>query len=124
MAPQSQLLTLIQGQQQAPDTAQLQRTLVTLQKKEQFAKKTLYESQIKWTNFSSDIVRVCNELIQALEEKQVTNYVIHTNMPQQPQLVRSLPHIKDKIQKYDAFLQNNKHELDSKEYAQSLGLLD
>lgn len=31
--------------------------------------------------------------------------------------------IKDKITQYDAFLQNNKHELDSKEYAQSLGLM-
>jgi len=36
---------------------------------------------------------------------------------------RSLPQIKDKILKYDAFLQKNKHDLDSKEYAQSLGLL-
>ena len=41
--------------------------MVGLQKKEQFAKKTLYESQIKWTHFSSDIVRVCKELIGALE---------------------------------------------------------
>jgi len=45
-----------------------------LQKKEQFAKKTLYESQIKWTNFSSDIARVCNELIGALEDQKVTNF--------------------------------------------------
>jgi len=52
----------------------MQRTLVTLQKKEQFAKKTLYESQIKWTNFSADIVRVCNELINAMEEKNIQSY--------------------------------------------------
>lgn len=30
--------------------------------------------------------------------------------------------MKDKILKYDQFLQNNKQELNSKEYAQSLGL--
>jgi len=47
--------------------AQMQKTMVILQKKEQFAKKTLYESQIKWTHFSADIVRVCKELINALE---------------------------------------------------------
>jgi hypothetical protein len=41
--------------------------MVILQKKEHFAKKTLYESQVKWTHFSADIVRVCKELINALE---------------------------------------------------------
>lgn len=46
--------------------------MVGLQKKEQFAKKTLYESQIKWTHFSSDIVRVCKELIGALESVQIS----------------------------------------------------
>jgi hypothetical protein len=35
---------------------------------------------------------------------------------------RSLAQVKDKILKYDQFLQNNKQELNSKEYAQSLGL--
>lgn len=53
--------------------------MVTLQRKEQFAKKTLYESQIKWTSFSSDLVRVCKELITALEAKQVTQYTATTN---------------------------------------------
>ena len=95
-----------------------------MQKKEQFAKKTLYESQIKWTNFSADIVRVCNELISAMEEKKILNYQAKSVSSQGiVSVVRSLPHIKDKITKYDAFLQNNKQELDSKEYAQSLGLL-
>jgi hypothetical protein len=51
--------------------AKMQRTLVSLQKKEQFAKKTLYESQIKWTHFSSDIVRVCKELIFAMEQQKI-----------------------------------------------------
>jgi hypothetical protein len=46
----------------------MQKTLVLLQKKEQYAKKALYDSQIKWTHFSADIVRVCKELIGALED--------------------------------------------------------
>ncbi len=79
--------------------------MIALQKKEQFAKKTLYESQIKWTNFSSDIVRVCNELISAMEEKKILNYQAKSSTPQGiVNVVRSLPHIKDKITKYDAFL--------------------
>ena len=52
----------------------MQRTMVVLSKKEQYAKKTLYESQIKWTHFASDIVRVCKELIGELEARKVLNY--------------------------------------------------
>lgn len=59
-----------------------------------------------------------------MEEKNITNYQAKSATVQgNVSVVRSLPHIKDKITKYDAFLQNNKQELDSKEYAQSLGLL-
>ena len=53
---------------------QMQKTLVMLQKKEQYAKKALYDSQIKWTHFSADIVRVCKELIGALEEQNITQF--------------------------------------------------
>ena len=56
--------------------AQMQRTLVQFQRKEQYAKKALYDSQIKWTHFSSDIVRVCKELIGALEMHNVTQYAV------------------------------------------------
>ncbi len=45
----------------------MQKTLVTLQKKEQYAKKTLFESQVKWTNFSGEITKHCKELILVLE---------------------------------------------------------
>ena len=45
----------------------MQKTLVLLQKKEQYAKKTLLESQVKWTNFSGEIVRHCKELIMGME---------------------------------------------------------
>lgn len=96
--------------------------MVNLQKKEQFAKKTLYESQIKWTHFSSDIVRVCKELINALEQHQISQYTVKLDSGVKGP-ARNLLQIKDKITKYDFFLQNNKQELDSKEYAQSLGIL-
>ena len=45
----------------------MQKTLVNYQRKEQYAKKALYDSQIKWTHFSSDIIRYCKELIEAME---------------------------------------------------------
>ena len=52
----------------------MQKTLVNYQRKEQYAKKALYDSQIKWTHFSSDIVRVCKELIEAMEGENITQY--------------------------------------------------
>jgi hypothetical protein len=48
--------------------------MVSMQRKEQYAKKTLYESQIKWTHFSSDIVKNCKELIGALESSKISQY--------------------------------------------------
>ena len=47
----------------------MQKTLVNYQRKEQYAKKALYDSQIKWTHFSSDIIRYCKELIEAMENE-------------------------------------------------------
>jgi hypothetical protein len=44
-----------------------------------------------------------------MEEKKILNYQAKSVTPQGVfNVVRSLPHIKDKITKYDAFLQNNK----------------
>lgn len=83
LAPQSQLFALVQTEpgtsadrssEQGDRLQKMQKTMVSLQRKEQFAKKTLYESQIKWTHFSSDIVRVCNELINVLEQHHVSQY--------------------------------------------------
>ena len=45
----------------------MQKNMVVLQKKEAYSKKMLYESQLKWTNFSYDVVRNCKELIMAME---------------------------------------------------------
>ena len=46
----------------------MQKTMLVLQKKESYSKRMLYESQLKWTNFSLDVVRNCKELIMALEQ--------------------------------------------------------
>lgn len=62
--------------------AQMQKAMVVLQKKEHFAKKTLYESQVKWTHFSADIVRVCKELINALEQQKIGTYQMRDVDPQ------------------------------------------
>ena len=97
----------------------MQKTLVVYQKKEMAAKKALYDSQIKWTHFSSDIVRVCKELIQALEQKNISQYSLKVEDTQQV-VKRSLPQVKDKILKYDSFLLKNKQELDSRELIQSI----
>lgn len=45
----------------------MQKNMMILQKKEAYSKRMLYESQLKWTNFSYDVVRNCKELIMALE---------------------------------------------------------
>jgi len=59
----------------------MQKTLVNYQRKEQYAKKALYDSQIKWTHFSSDIVRVCKELIEAMEASNISQYALKVNQP-------------------------------------------
>lgn len=103
--------------------AQMQKTMVVLQKKEQFAKKTLYESQIKWTHFSADIVRVCKELINALEQNKITQYQMRDVDATGQRItgpVRVLPQVKEKIHKYDLFLQNNKAELENRDLAASI----
>lgn len=49
----------------------LQKHYVLLEKKEEYAKNTLIESQSKWTLFSRDILNISQELIQTLEAFQV-----------------------------------------------------
>jgi len=61
----------------------------------------LYESQIKWTHFSSDIVRVCKELINVLESNNVTSYAVKMDQNSQQGTIRNLGSIKEKIIKYD-----------------------
>ena len=52
----------------------MQKNMVILQKKESYSKRMLYESQLKWTNFSYDVVRNCKELIMAMEQAGIQQY--------------------------------------------------
>ena len=55
------------GETLADRLKMMQKNMVILQKKESYSKRMLYESQLKWTNFSYDVVRKCKELIMAME---------------------------------------------------------
>lgn len=87
----------------------MQKTLVAMQKKEQYAKKALFDSQVKWTIFAGEITKHCKELIHVLESKGVSQYKV---FPDQP--LRVLEQMKQRVQKQDAFLQNNARELAAK----------
>jgi hypothetical protein len=45
----------------------LQKHYVVLEKKEEYAKSTLIESQSKWTLFSKDILNISKELLMTLD---------------------------------------------------------
>ena len=93
----------------------MQKNMFILQKKESYSKRMLYESQLKWTNFSYDVVRKCKELIMVLEQAGITQYQLFDN-----QQVRYLDHIKQRIHKFDQFLKNNSRELSAKGYGNQL----
>jgi hypothetical protein len=44
---------------------------MVLQRKEEYAKTTLLESQAKWTNFSKEILNIAKELYHTLEKSGV-----------------------------------------------------
>ena len=90
--------------------------MVVLQKKEAYSKRMLYESQLKWTNFSYDVVRNCKELIMAMEQAGIQEYQLFEN-----QNTRYLDNIKVRIHKYDMFLKNNSKELNAKGYGVTEG---
>ena len=97
---------------------QMHKTMMILQKKESYSKRMLYESQLKWTNFSSDVVRNCKELIMVLEQQGIRQYQLYLDNTGQG-TVRNLDNIKIKIHKYDLFLKNNTKELSAKGYGNS-----
>jgi hypothetical protein len=79
----------------------LQKHYLVLQKKEEYTKQTLIESQSKWTNFSKEILNISKELLFSLESmgaKLTLNKI-------------SLVPIRDKMARYEAFLNNNADEL-------------
>lgn len=49
----------------------LQKHYLVLEKKEEYAKTTLVESQSKWTLFSKDILNIAKELLNTLQALQV-----------------------------------------------------
>lgn len=93
----------------------MNKSMLILQKKEAYSKKMLYESQLKWTNFSYDVVRNCKELIMAMEQKGIKQYQLFANESGLNQ-VRFLENVKVRIHKYDMFLKNNTRELNAKGY--------
>ena len=75
----------------------LQKHYLVLQKKEQYAKSTLIQSQSKWTSFSREIVNIAKELLFSLEAIGAKSTVNKINL---------LP-IRQKLGNYEAFLNNN-----------------
>lgn len=53
----------------------LQKHFVMLEKKEEYAKNTLVESQSKWTLFSRDILNISKELLATLEAYQINQTI-------------------------------------------------
>ena len=79
----------------------LQKHYVILQKKEQYAKSTLIQSQSKWTSFAREITNISKELLFSLEAmgaKSTVNKI-------------SLQPIRQKLGSYEAFLSNNVENL-------------
>jgi hypothetical protein len=72
-----------------------------LQKKEQYAKSTLIQSQSKWTSFAREIVNISKELLFSLEAMGAKTTVNKINI---------LP-IRQKLGNYEAFLNNNVENL-------------
>ena len=82
----------------------LQKHYLILQKKEEYTRQTLIESQSKWTNFSKEILNISKELLFTVESmgaKSTFNKI-------------SLLPIRDKMSRYEAFLNNNADELEKK----------
>jgi hypothetical protein len=62
------------GPSMSPDAEEIQEKLmlmqrhyVVLEKKEEYAKSTLIDSQSKWTLFSKDILNIAKELLHTME---------------------------------------------------------
>lgn len=75
-----------------------------LEKKEEYAKSTLIESQSKWTLFSKDILNIAKELHQTMEAYQIRQSL--NKVPMEP--------IREKLSRYEAFLIHNSDEIQRK----------
>jgi len=59
----------------------LQKHYLVLEKKEEYAKTTLIESQSKWTLFSKDILNIAKELLNTLNALQVNQSISKVPLP-------------------------------------------
>lgn len=75
-----------------------------MEKKEEYAKNSLVDSQSKWTLFSRDILYIAKELLSTLDALQVNQSI--GKVP--------LPPIQEKLGRYEHFLQNNMVEIQRK----------
>ena len=82
----------------------LQRHYVVLEKKEEYAKSTLIESQSKWTLFSRDILNIAKELLHTMDLLNVRQTI--NKVPVEP--------INEKLQRYEQFLLHNASEIERK----------
>ena len=82
----------------------LQNHFMVLERKEEYAKNTLIESQSKWTMFSKDILTIAKELIQTMEALQIR--LTLNKVPLEP--------IQEKLARYEAFLLHNSDEIQRK----------
>lgn len=82
----------------------LQKNAYLIQKREEYAKQTLVESQSKWTTFSKEILNISKELFFTLERMGANKTINGIDVGP----------IRDKMAKYEAFLNNNAEELRTK----------
>ena len=94
----------IEGEELKERLEMLQKHYLVLQKKEEYSRTTLIESQSKWTKFSIEILNIAKETTLSLEafgQYQTYNQI-------------GILQIKEKLQKFEAFLTSNQQELESK----------
>ena len=60
----------------------MQRHYVVIEKKEQYAKTTLIDSQSKWTLFSKDILNIAKELLATMDALQIRQTI--NKVPMEP----------------------------------------
>ena len=77
---------------------------MVLEKKEEYAKSTLIDSQSKWTLFSKDILNIAKELQSTLNALQIQRTI--NKVPIEP--------IQDKLGRYESFLMHNSEEIQRK----------
>jgi len=85
-----------------------------LKKREEYTRKTLIESQTKWTGFSKGILAVCKTLMEACTNKK----------PADPAKQKSIAAAADKIMKYEKVLETNEKDLNDieQEYQKALAI--